>query len=181
MPDKNPFKLTSSKVVYQNPWISVREDTVVRPGGKDGIFGIVDMKDGVTVVALDSEEYIYLTHEYSYAVGEHTLECISGGMDEREEVIDTAKRELQEETGGVSEEWIDLGNIVPFTSVIKSTNHVYLAKNVVLAHTQSTDEGEVIDVIRMPFREAYEKVCTGEIIHGASVVGILKTYILLKQ
>ena len=178
MQEENPFKLKSSKVVYENPWMNVREDSVVRPGGKDGIFGIVTMKDGVTVIALDSEQNIYLTLEYVYAVGRCSLEGVSGGIDGDDSVLVTAQRELQEEIGGVSENWIDLGKVEPFTSVVKSINYIYLAKDVVLAHEQNTDEGEVIDIVKMPFREAYEKVVAGEITHGASVAGILKTHIL---
>jgi 8-oxo-dGTP pyrophosphatase MutT (NUDIX family) len=167
--------------VYQNPWMKVREDSVVRPGGKDGIFGVVDMQDGVTVIALDQEGYVYLTHEYAYALGRHSLECVSGGIDEGESVLEAAQRELQEEVGGVSATWINLGVIEPFTSVIKSANYVYLAKDITIQHTQNTDEGEVIEVIRMPFAEVYDRVVSGEIVHGASVVAILKTHILLNQ
>ncbi len=181
MEEINPFKLKTTKVVYENPWMKVHEDAVVRPGGKDGIFGVVDMRDGVTVIALDKENNVYLTREYAYAVARHSLECISGGIDKGETVLETAQRELQEEIGGVSKDWIDLGNIDPFTSVIKSVNHLYLAKNVVVEYVQNTDEGEVIEVIKMPFSEVYAKVRTGEITHGASVVAILKTHVLLNQ
>lgn len=181
MKDINPFKLKNSKVVYQNTWIHVREDSVIRPGGKDGIFGIVNMQDGVTVVALDHEQNIFLTFEYAYATERYSLECISGGIGVGEDILDSAKREVQEEIGGVSSEWVSLGHIDPFTSVIRSINYLYLAKDVVLEHPQNTEEGEVIQVLRIPFNEAYSKVVSGEITHGASVTGILKTHILLNQ
>ena len=181
MKDENPCKLKSTQVVYENPWMKVREDLVVRPGGKDGMFGIVDMKDGVTVVALDTQNNVYLVREYAYAVERYTLECISGGMDEDRDFLALAKRELKEEIGGISSEWINLGQIDPFTGVIKSVNHIYLAKNVTIDFPQNTDEGEVIQVIKMSFAEAYGKVMSGEITHGASVVGILRTHILLNE
>ncbi len=181
MEEKNPFIIKDSKIVYQNPWIKVREDSVIRPGGKDGTFGIVDMKDGVTIIALDSEKNVYLTLEYAYAIGRHSLECISGGIDDKENVVETAKRELKEEIGGISNEWIDLGKIDPFTSVVKSVNHIYLAKNVTIDFAQNTDEGEVIHIIKVPFNDAYAKVISGEITHGASVVALFKTHILLNQ
>lgn len=179
--EENPFKLKDSKEVYKNPWIQVREDSVVRPDGKDGIFGVVEMQPGVTVVALTPEQDIFLAKEYKYAVERYTLECISGGIDEGEMPLTAAKRELREETGSETDIWIDLGNIDPFTSIIASQNHMYLAKDIVFSTEQSTDGGEIIDLIKMPFTEVLEKVIGGEITHGASVVAILKTAFLSNQ
>ena len=65
----NPFTLISTKKVYENPWISVREDTITKPNGKEGIFGIVTIQSGSNVVILDDEENIYLNREYSYGLG----------------------------------------------------------------------------------------------------------------
>lgn len=104
----NPFTLISTKKVYENPWISVREDSVIRPGGKEGIFGIIDMKDGVTVIAVDKENNIITTNEFAYAIDDYSLEVVSGGMDDGENPLDCAKRELEEETGYRAKEWIDL-------------------------------------------------------------------------
>jgi NUDIX domain len=94
----NPFTLISTKKIYENPWIYVREDTVIRPGGKNGIFGIVTMKDGVTVIAIDDEKNIVTTNEFAYALDRHSLELVSGGIDDGESPLECAKRELKEET-----------------------------------------------------------------------------------
>lgn len=176
----NPFTLIDSKEVYKNPWIHVREDSVVRPGGKEGIFGVVEMQPGVTVVALTPERDIVLVKEFKYALKHHTLECISGGVDEDEDILRAAKRELREEAGGEAYTWIDLGKVDPFTGIIASCNYIYLAEDTVLASEQQTDEGEVIEVITMSFEEALQKVENGEITHSASVVGILKTKMYLE-
>ena len=64
--NKGPYTVTSSKQIYQNPWITVQEDTVIRPDGKEGIFTTVDNGTGVSVVALDKENNIYLVKEYFY-------------------------------------------------------------------------------------------------------------------
>lgn len=75
---KNPFTLISSREVYKNPWIQVREDSVIRPGGREGIFGIVTVKDGSTVIALDDDNNVYITNEFHYAIAEQKIELISG-------------------------------------------------------------------------------------------------------
>ena len=78
----NPFTRISTKKVYENPWLSVREDSVIRPGGKQGIFGIITMKAGVTVIAIDEENNVITTNEFAYAIDKHSLEVVSGGIDE---------------------------------------------------------------------------------------------------
>ena len=176
---KSPFRRKNSKEVYKNPWIKVREDGVVRPDGKDGIFGVVEMQSGVTVVALTKDGSVVLAKEYKYAVERYTLECISGGMDSGETTLDAAKRELREETGAETDDWIDLGNLDPYTSIILGPNHMYLAQNITFTTDQHTDDGEIIDLIEIPFEEALTKVMVGEITHGASVAAILKTHLVL--
>src|SRR3990172_141612 len=111
---KGPWEVTGTKTVYQNPWLRVKEDKVIRPDGKEGIFGVVEMKPGVSVLPIDDNGNVYLTNEYHYAVERETIEAISGGIDEEENKVDAAKRELKEETGITASEWIDLGVINPF-------------------------------------------------------------------
>jgi hypothetical protein len=56
----NPWQLRGSKIVYQNPWIRVREDDVIRPDGQPGIYGVVEIVPSVVVLALDQEDRIAL-------------------------------------------------------------------------------------------------------------------------
>ena len=178
---KNPFILKLSEVKYQNPWISVREDKVVRPGGKDGVFGVVTMQDGITVLPMDDEENAYLAREYKYAVEDYTTEAISGGVDEGEQPIDAARRELKEEAGFDAEEMIPLGFIDPFTTVIKSRNYCFLARGLSGGGSTKLDGGEVVEIIKVPFAQAVEMAMSGEISHGASVAVILKTKLFLES
>ncbi|MFT7507708.1 MAG: 8-oxo-dGTP pyrophosphatase MutT (NUDIX family) [Acidimicrobiales bacterium] len=173
MNKENPFKLISSKEVYKNPWISVREDAVVRPGGKDGIFGVVTMLEGVTVLPITDDGFVYLTHEYAYAIEAVSTEIISGGVDAGETALDAAKRELQEEVGLVAQKWTHVSHLNPFTSVVKSVNHMYIAEELSEVE-RNLDEGEMIQVQKVPFKEVLQMVMDGEIAHAASSVAILK-------
>jgi ADP-ribose pyrophosphatase len=113
MNTNGPWKIKESQEKYKNSWISVREDKVVRPDGKDGIFGVVEILEGVSVLPLDSDGYVYLTDEFHYAVEKNSIEVVSGAIDKNEKPLDAAKRELKEETGILAKKWTNLG-IVPF-------------------------------------------------------------------
>lgn len=167
------YKLLSSKKVYTNPWIRVREDKVVRPGGREGIFGVVEMKAGSTVIALNSKKEAYLIKEYKYAIERDSIELMSGGIDEKETPLEAAKRELKEETGLVAGEWIELGVVDPFTTIIKSPNYMFLALDARKGE-QFLEEGERVQVIKFPFEKVIEMVMNSEITHSASCVCILK-------
>jgi len=168
-----PWIIKNSTSKYKNPWIEVREDQVVQPDGKDGIFGLVDMKDGVSVLALDDKGYVYLTDEFHYAIGKNSIETVSGAIDKGETPIQSAKRELLEELGIIADVWIDLGRVDPFTNAIKSSAQLFLAKK--LRFTKTNQEGtERIKGVKIKFDEAVEKVIKSEIYHSPSCVLILK-------
>lgn len=172
--------IQNSEIKYKNPWIEVREDKVVRPDGKDGIFGLVNMKAGVSILALDEEEQVYLTKEFKYAVGTESLETISGGIVEEETPLVAAKRELKEEIGAEAEEWIDLGRVDPFTSVVYSPAQLFLASGIVLGDT-SHEGTETHEVVRVSMNDAFQYVIEGKITHAQSCVLILKAHEYLKS
>ncbi len=170
---KGPWTITGSKTVYKNPWISVKEDEVVRPDGKNGVFGVVEMKPGVSVLPIDNDGNVYLTKEYHYAVERETIEAISGGIDKDENKIEAARRELKEETGMTANDWIDLGVIDPFTTVVVSPNYLFLAKG--LEFSKSSPEGtENIKVMKVSIKEAIRWAMESKITHGATTTLILK-------
>ena len=175
-----PWKIKDSKVKYKNPWISVREDQVIRPDGKDGIFGVVEMVAGVSVLSLDDEGFVYLTKEFHYAIEQESIEVVSGADDEGETNLEAAKRELKEELGIEAGEWIDLGKINPFTTVIKSPAAMYLAKQI--EFSEANPEGtEKIDLVKVKINDAVRMVMDSEITHGPSCVLILKASEFLRK
>jgi 8-oxo-dGTP pyrophosphatase MutT (NUDIX family) len=169
----NPFKLISTRKVYENPWISVREDAVIRPGGKEGIFWVVDIQDGVTVLAIDTEWKVILTYEYKYAVEWYTYELVSGWVESSETPIECAKRELQEETWFTADEWTELGYIDPFTNIVNSKWYMFLARGLHQT-SRNPDEWEIIKISSVRYAKVLEMVINSEITHGASIAAILK-------
>lgn len=170
---KGPWIVTDSKIVYKNPWISVREDKVIRPDNKDGVFSVVEMKNGVSVIPIDDDNNVYLTEEYHYAIEKKTIEAVSGGIENGETEEETAKRELKEELGISASEFVNLGKIRPLTSSVKITNYLFLAKG--LDFSMAEPEGtEVIKIVKLSMKEAIKKVFDGTIADGTTVSLILK-------
>ena len=174
---KGPYTVVSSKDIYKNQWIHVKEDAVIRPDGTQGIFGTVEYGRGVSILPLDSDTNVVLVKEYDYVLGEYGLKIPSGGVDETEEPIHGAKRELLEETGYETNHWTSLGYVNPLTMVIKLPQYLFLAEKI--EHVTEKSEVE-IELVKVPFKTAYEWVMENKITHSPSCVAILKTKLLLK-
>jgi 8-oxo-dGTP pyrophosphatase MutT (NUDIX family) len=179
MNTNGPWKIKSSEEKYKNPWLTVREDQVIRPDGKDGIFGVVEMIAGISVLPLDEDGFVYLNRAFHYAIEKSDVETVSGGIDSGEDALTSAKRELKEELGINADEWIDLGIVNPFTTVIKSPAYLYLAKGLHFSQASEVDEG--LELVKVKFEEAVKMVMTSEITHGPSCVLILKANEYLRK
>lgn len=180
MKTNGPWKIKNSEEKYKNPWIKVREDQVVGPDNKNGLFGIVEMVNGVSILPIDEDGFVYLTREFHYAIEKSDIEVASGGINKDEDPLTAAKRELKEELGIIANDWTELGLVNPFTTVIKSPVTIYLAKKLIFA-TDDPDDTEEIDLVKIKFEEAVKMVMNSEITHGPSCVLILKANEYLRK
>ena len=170
---RGPFRVFGSREVYRNPWVCVREDDVEHPGGARRPFAVIEMKPGASVVAVNDREEVYLVSQYKFAVERDSLEAISGGIDPGETPLAAARRELKEEAGLEASEWLDLGAIDPFTTMLRSPNYLFMARGLREGDAEP-DDGEVLHVKRVPLAEALEMVWSGRITHAATGMALLK-------
>jgi len=171
---KGPWSVEKTVQRYKSAWLEVFEDKVIRPDGEPGSFATVSLKPGVSVLALDEDEQVYLTSEYRYAIERESIEVVSGAVDEDETPAAAAQRELREELGIEASQWVDLGSVDPFTSMINSPASLLLARD--LRFVEAKREGtEIIRVVKVKLNEAVRMVMESEITHGPSCVLILKT------
>lgn len=172
MKEHGPWKIKSTEQIYRDPFLELTLDKVVRPDGNDGQHVVVHIKHGVCVLAMDDQQHVYLTDEFHYAVGRHSIEAVSGGIEPGEDPDLTAKRELQEEIGLEAESWELLGTVDPFTTIMESPTRMYLATG--LTEVEPDPEGtEQIRRVRVSLERAVEMVKSGEITHAPSCVLIL--------
>jgi ADP-ribose pyrophosphatase len=180
MQQHGPWQIVRSHAIYKDAWLEVRKDDVIRPDGAPGTHGVVLLKPGVSVLALDDEQRVYLTDEFHYGVGRRTIEVVSGGREIEEDPLAAARRELEEELGITADEWIALGSFDPFTTMLSAPAELYLARR--LTFGAARQEGtENIRCVKVGFDEAIAMVMDGRITHGPSCVVILKAARLIRR
>ena len=174
-----PWTILKSTVKYANPWMTVREDEVLRPDGKPGIYGTVTIKPGSSVLAMDEDGMVYLLDEFGYAANHQGLVVANGGFDAHEAPLACAKRELKEELGIEGDEWIELGFIDPHPSAVDSPAYLFMVRKLHFGapHHEGT---ETLRMVKMSFADAVAKVMDGTITHAPSCVVILKAKEYLK-
>lgn len=175
---ENPWRKVSTRVVYDNPWIRVREDEVVRPDGLPGIYGVIHFKNvAVGVLALE-EGMLYLVGQYRYSLERYSWEIPEGGCPEGEDPLQTARRELAEETGLRARRWTKMGEAHLSNSVSDELAVWFLAEG--LEQGERRPEGtEKLQVRCVSLKEAREMVDSGEITDALSLLAIQQ--LLLRQ
>jgi len=169
----NPWKTLNSRAVYENRWIRVREDRVVRPDGGEGIYGVVELRPSVGVVAVDEQQRIVLVGQWRYPLGRYSWEVPRGGSNPGEtDLLATAQRELREEAGVTASRWDFLGALDLNNGVTNDVEHMYLARDLNVVGVRH-DAEEQIALRRVPFPEAVHMALAGEITECCSVAGIL--------
>lgn len=176
---KNPWKTLSSKPVYQNPWISLREDQILNPKGGNGIYGVVSFKNkALGIIPLDDDNNTWLVGQYRYALNEYSWEIPMGGGPVEKDYLESAKRELKEETGFTAEKWTEIARIHTSNSVTDEEGFIYLAQDLTAGETEF-EETEDLQIKKLPLAEAVEMVMRNEITDSISIAGILKAARLL--
>ena len=170
---RGPWRVHGSKIVYENPWISVREDRVTRPDGEPGIYGVVHYKNVAVGVLAVEEDHIYLVGQYRYPLGQYSWEIPEGGCPEGEDPLTAARRELAEETGLEAGNWERLGEAYLSNSVADEYAVWFLATDLVPGE-QRPDGTEVIGVRRVPMDEALAMALDGRITDAFSLVAIMR-------
>ena len=175
----NPWKVISEKQVYENDWIRVIEYEVINPGGGPGIYGKVHFRHlAVGILPLDDEGNIYLVGQFRFPLNEFSWEIPEGGGGEDESPLESAKRELLEETGLIADHWTELLIMHLSNSVYNEKAIVFLARNL-KQRNPSPEETEQLIIRKMPFEHAFRMVEEGRITDSISVAAIQKIKLMM--
>jgi len=171
--EANPWTTLSSRAIYENPWIAVREDEVLRPDGQPGIYGVVHFAhQAVGVLPVDDRGRIWLVGQYRYPIDRYSWEIPEGGCFPGEPPDDAARRELREETGLVAGHLERL--IVAHLSNSVSDEEAVIFRATDMHPGPSSPEGsERLQVRLAAWDEALGMLRRGEITDSMSVIALL--------
>ena len=178
---KNPWTVLSQREVYDNPWINVTEFDVLNPKGGKGIYGKVHFKNkAIGIIPLDDALNTYLVGQYRFTLNQYSWEIPEGGGPLGSDILQSAKRELKEETGLVADEWTKLMDFHLSNSVCDEHGGIFMARSLRQEESMPEDTEDLV-VKKLPFEEAYQMVENGIITDSLAVAAILKVKILLLQ
>ncbi|NJB85069.1 8-oxo-dGTP pyrophosphatase MutT (NUDIX family) [Lewinella marina] len=176
--ERNPWTRKSTDIRYENPWIRVEHHEVVNPAGKDGIYGLVRYKNhAIGIVPIDEEGYTYLVGQYRYALDEYSWEIPEGGCPVGTSTLETAKRELREETGLVAAEWEHIMEFHLSNSVSDEWGVAYVARQL-RQEAAEPEDTEDLRLRRVPLREAIEMTLDGRIKDALSILALQRVALM---
>jgi 8-oxo-dGTP pyrophosphatase MutT (NUDIX family) len=171
----NPWSTLSSREVYDNKWIQVVEHQVINPAGGQGIYGKVHFKNkAIGIVTLDENNNTWLVGQWRYTLNEWSWEIPEGGGPLQDDPLQSAKRELKEETGLVANQWALIQRVHLSNSVSNEEGFIFLAEELSQQENNLEETEADLKVWQIPFVDALHMVLDGKITDSLSVTGILK-------
>jgi 8-oxo-dGTP pyrophosphatase MutT (NUDIX family) len=166
-----PLSITtlSSREIYRNPWMRLREDEILRSNGRKGIYGVIEKDEAAIIIPIEGD-HIWLVEQFRYTIQEQAIELPQGGwemaVDNPEEL---ARGELREETGLHADTMTYLGQLWIAYGFTRQKQHVYLATGLSQVETDPDDEEHDLTVRNVPVAEFEQMMLEGKIRDGCTL------------
>lgn len=167
-----PYKTKSSRIVWSCPWYRVRQDEIITPDGRPGVYNTVESTDAVWIVPVTPDGMVAMIYNYRYTVDDWCWEVPAGSVKPGQTLEEAARAELLEEVGGTAVSLQKIGQFYTANGICNEVGHYFLATGVTLGnpHHEST---EVMDIHLIPIAEALRMAHAGEISDGTSTLALL--------
>ncbi len=178
---RGPWLVHETRRVYQNPWIAVTEHDVTRPDGKPGVYGVVNFANlAMAILPVFEDGTIALVGQHRFPQDRYSWEIPEGGGPLADDPLESARRELKEETGLMAEHWQEILRMDLSNSVTDEAAIGYLATG--LSQGDAEPEGtEDLQTRRISFRAALEEVSRGDISDALTVAMLLRAYYMAQE
>ena len=168
-----PWKTVSSRRIYENPWMRVREDLAEMPNGRTTIYGVVECGECVGVLPFLDDDHVLMVRQYRYVFGEnHRWEMPTGGVIPGESLEEAARREMREEVGYDAGQLERVSTYQTSKSVMQEIGHLFIGRE--LKRVEAVpDETEFLEVAVFPFDEVLQMVLESQIRDSMTVIAVL--------
>lgn len=166
-------KTLKENEIFGGRIITVNRDEIELPNGKKSIREVVYHHGGVCVAPLTDEGDLIFVRQFRYPYREVLLELPAGKLEKGEDPYEAGLRELGEEAGVTTKKMLSLGKFYPTPGYCSETIHLYFAENLIVTG-QHLDEGEFLNVEKIPLKKALEMVMNGEIVDGKTQAAVMK-------
>jgi len=172
VPEPTGVELVGSELLAASPWRAVLRDRLRRHDGPETSYTYLAVPRAVFVVAVTDESEVVLVRQYRHPVRDWTLEVPAGSVDDGEDALAAARRELDEEVGGRSDSWRHLASFYSSSAHLSLRSDAFLATGVTLSQPHP-DEDERVVVARLPLADALARARAGGFVEGQTALALL--------
>ncbi len=171
----NPYAVLERKALYDSPWIRLREDRFIHRRGRAGHYAVCGFKHSACgVLALDAEDRVILVGQWRYPLEQYSWEIPEGGGEDHESPFTAIRRELAEEADLEAGSWEPLAYFHHSNSSTDEEAFLFLATDLRSAGgNHHAEDDEELTVHREAFQQCLQRVLSGEINDGLSVMALL--------
>ena len=173
-------KKITSRTAYRGGMLTVNEDEVRLPDGSTALREYVMHPGAAIILPLFDDGSVLLERQFRYALGQHFYELPAGKLEPDEPALETAKRELLEETGYVAAQWRELGRLHPCIGYSDERIDFFLARKLEFRGAK-LDEGEFLETLRIPLAEGVDWIRGGRITDAKTILGLFWAEKLLRE
>jgi ADP-ribose pyrophosphatase len=177
----NPWITLTTEHIYDSPWIGLTKHDVLNPNGNPGTYSVVHFKNiAIGILPLDKDRYTYIVGQYRYPLNLYSWEIPEGGGKLDVPPLDSAKRELHEETGITAAKWTKIQEMHLSNSATNEFCIIYLAEDLSFGESEPEDD-EKLEVRKVHFDELYQMVTDGLVTDSVTVAAVLKAKLLMLE
>lgn len=177
----NPWIINNTTEIIDTPWINVKKHEVLNPAGKPGIYTITHFKNyAIGILPIDSNGYTWIVGQYRLPINAYSWEIPEGGGLRHLAPLDSAKRELLEETGIIAKKWQMIQTMHLSNSATDEFAYLYIAQD--LEFTQSEpEETEDLQIRKIHFNDLYQAVKEQKITDSLTVAAVIKAKLMILE
>lgn len=172
-----PWQVLASKVLISERWLELREERVRLSNGHEiERFHVIQGPDWASVLCVTEEAEVVLVRQYRHGIGQASLELPAGVIEPGEAPEHAARRELAEETGYESNDWVCIHSVSTEPARHTTRAHFYCARGARLTRAAAPEASEVLELVKVPLADLRRMATDGTIVHGVHVGAILAAF-----